>query len=48
MVEFRTVAKVGDIPEGQGVAYEVNGRMVAIFNDGGQYQAIERKNQKGL
>jgi len=38
---FTTVAKVGDIPEGEGVAYPVNGRMVAVFNDQGEYQAID-------
>jgi nitrite reductase (NADH) small subunit/3-phenylpropionate/trans-cinnamate dioxygenase ferredoxin subunit len=41
MAEFITVAKVGDIPEGQGVAYPVNGRMVAVFNDQGNYFAID-------
>jgi len=39
--EFTTVAKVGDIPEGEGVAYPVNSRMVAVFNNGGTYQAID-------
>jgi nitrite reductase (NADH) small subunit/3-phenylpropionate/trans-cinnamate dioxygenase ferredoxin subunit len=41
MAEFITVAKVGDIPEGQGMAYPVNGRMVAVFNDQGNYFAID-------
>jgi len=41
MPEFTTVAKVGDIPAGQAVAYPVNGRMVAVFNDNGTYQAID-------
>jgi len=39
--EFTTVAKVGDIAEGEGVAYPVGGRMVAVFNNGGSYQAID-------
>ena len=39
--EFTTVAKVGEIPEGQGAAYPVNGRMVAVFCEGGQYFAID-------
>lgn len=39
--EFTTVAKVGDIAEGEGAAYPVNGRMVAVFNSGGAYQAID-------
>jgi nitrite reductase (NADH) small subunit/3-phenylpropionate/trans-cinnamate dioxygenase ferredoxin subunit len=42
MSEFVTVARVGDIDEGQGIAYAVNGRMVAVFNcGGGEYQAID-------
>ena len=40
MSDFVTVAKVGDIPEGQGVAYVVGETMVAVFNDGGTYHAI--------
>ena len=39
--EFVTVAKIGDIPEGQGQAYAVNGRMVAVFNEGGKFWAID-------
>ena len=41
MSDFLTVAKVGDIPEGSAAAYEVNGRVIAIFNDGGRYHAID-------
>jgi nitrite reductase (NADH) small subunit/3-phenylpropionate/trans-cinnamate dioxygenase ferredoxin subunit len=41
MSEFTTVAKVGDIPEGQGRAYAVNGRLVAVFHENGAYQAID-------
>ena len=41
MSEFQSVAKVGDIPENQGVAYVVNGRMVAVFNEDGEYFAID-------
>ena len=41
MSEFVAVAKVGDIPEGQGQAYAVNGRMVAVFNLKGKYEAID-------
>jgi len=40
MSEFVTVAKVGDIPEGQGTAYPVGEKVVAVFNDGGKYYAI--------
>lgn len=40
MPEFQTVARVGDIPEGEGRAFEVEGRMVAVFLTGGEYSAI--------
>jgi len=40
MSEFRTVARVGDIPEGEGRAYEVAGRLVAVFHVAGRYSAI--------
>lgn len=40
MPEFQTVAKVGDIPAGEGRAYEVAGRMVAVFLIDGKYSAI--------
>ena len=38
---FVTVAKVGEIAPGRGEAYAVSGRMVAVFNDGGTYRAID-------
>lgn len=38
---FHTVAKVGEIPEGQGLAFEVEGRMIAVFLDNGEYYAID-------
>jgi nitrite reductase (NADH) small subunit/3-phenylpropionate/trans-cinnamate dioxygenase ferredoxin subunit len=41
MADFVTVAKVGDIEEGSGRAFEVNGRVVGVFNDGGRYSAID-------
>lgn len=37
---FQTVAEVGDIPDGEGRAYPVNGRMVAVFRRGEAYHAI--------
>lgn len=40
MAEFVTVAKVGDIPEGEGRAYPVQGKMIAIFLVDGEYLAI--------
>ena len=41
MPEYTTVAHVGEIPEGQGAAFPVNGRMIAVFNEGGVYSAID-------
>src|SRR6185436_16962898 len=40
-IPFTPVAKVGDILPGQGQAYAVAGRMVAIFNENGKYFAID-------
>jgi nitrite reductase/ring-hydroxylating ferredoxin subunit len=39
--EFISVAKVGSIPEGQGATFNVGGRLVAVFNSGGKYSAID-------
>jgi nitrite reductase (NADH) small subunit/3-phenylpropionate/trans-cinnamate dioxygenase ferredoxin subunit len=41
MSDFTTVARVGEIPEGQGISVAVNGRLVAVFCDKGQYKAID-------
>jgi hypothetical protein len=41
MTDFTTVAKVGDIAPGQGQAFPVNGRMVAVFNEDGKFFAID-------
>jgi len=41
MSEYTTVAKVGSIPEGQGAAFAVNGRMVAVFKTPDGYFAID-------
>jgi nitrite reductase (NADH) small subunit/3-phenylpropionate/trans-cinnamate dioxygenase ferredoxin subunit len=38
---FTPVARVGEIPEGLGQVFEVNGRMIAVFLDAGQYYAID-------
>ena len=40
MAEFQTIAKVGEIPEGEGRAYPIDGTIVAVFNVGGEYTAI--------
>jgi nitrite reductase (NADH) small subunit len=41
VADFVTVAKVGDIPVGEGQAFAVNGRMVAVFNEAGKFSAID-------
>lgn len=40
MQDFEAVAKVGDIPEGQGRCFAVNGTMVGVFCDNGRYLAV--------
>ena len=40
MSEFVTVAKVGAIEDGTGQAFNVGGKMVAVFNCGGTHYAI--------
>jgi nitrite reductase (NADH) small subunit/3-phenylpropionate/trans-cinnamate dioxygenase ferredoxin subunit len=39
--EFTTVAKTGVIPEGQGITVVLGDRLVAVFNSGGEYFAID-------
>lgn len=39
--EFTAVAKVGSIPEGQGITVVLGDRLVAVFNSGGEYFAID-------
>ena len=41
MGEFVTVAKVTDIPEGEGRCFEVGGHKVGVFNLGGEFHAID-------
>jgi len=40
MADFQTVARVGEIPEGEGRAFEIAGRMIAVFLVAGKYSAI--------
>ena len=40
MSEFVSVAKVGEIPDGEGRTYPVNGKMIGIFFTDGEYLAI--------
>lgn len=41
MSEFTTVARVGSIPDGQGITVAVGDRLIAVFNSGGNYFAID-------
>ena len=41
MSEFTTVAKVGSIPDGQGITVAVGDRLIAVFNSCGSYFAID-------
>ncbi|MCH8828881.1 MAG: Rieske 2Fe-2S domain-containing protein [Planctomycetes bacterium] len=40
MTEFQSVAKVGDIPEGEGRAFPIDGKMIALFLQDGEYWAV--------
>lgn len=41
MARFRKVARVDQVPEGQGIAVEVEGKRIALFNMDGEFFAIE-------
>ena len=38
---FHPVAVVGEIPEGQGRAFDVEGRMIAVFLEDGEYFSLD-------
>jgi nitrite reductase (NADH) small subunit len=38
---YHSVARVGEVVEGQGQPFEVNGRLIAVFLDSGTYYAID-------
>ena len=38
---FLAVAKVGDVPEGEGRLVEVEDRLIALFLDQGEYYALD-------
>ncbi len=40
MAEFQTVCRVGDLAEGQGKAFPVGGKLIAVFLHDGRYYAI--------
>ena len=39
--QYQTVARVGEVVEGQGLPVEVDGRPIALFLAGGAYYAID-------
>jgi len=41
MAEYQTVARVGEIAPGEGRAFLLNGKMVAVFQVDGSYTAID-------
>lgn len=41
MQQFHAVARVHEIPEGEGRAFSICGRVVAVFNDRGAFRAID-------
>jgi nitrite reductase (NADH) small subunit/3-phenylpropionate/trans-cinnamate dioxygenase ferredoxin subunit len=41
MSELKTVCRVGDLQEGEGKTVTVNGKLIAVFNNGGTFQAID-------
>jgi nitrite reductase/ring-hydroxylating ferredoxin subunit len=41
MARFRKVASVNDVPEGRGIAVEIEGKRLALFNVEGEFFAIE-------
>lgn len=40
MITYHTIAKVGEIPEGEGRAFHIEGLMIAVFLKQGTYTAI--------
>ncbi len=41
MADFVTVARVADVPAGQGRPFTVNNRMIALFNVDGSFHALD-------
>lgn len=39
--EYHTVAKITDLAPGQGGTFEVQGRLIALFNKDGEFYAID-------
>jgi nitrite reductase (NADH) small subunit/3-phenylpropionate/trans-cinnamate dioxygenase ferredoxin subunit len=41
MSDYQTVCRVGDLQEGEGRAFEVGPKLIAVFRVGGEYFAID-------
>ena len=41
MAEFTTVCRVGDVTEGEGRAFVVGDKLVAVFRDQGKFYALD-------
>ena len=41
MADFQKVARVEEIPSGQGKVVEIAGRKIALFNVGGKFHAVD-------
>jgi nitrite reductase (NADH) small subunit len=41
MAEFHTVCRAADLAEGEGRTVEVQGKLIAVFRDGGRFYAID-------
>jgi nitrite reductase (NADH) small subunit/3-phenylpropionate/trans-cinnamate dioxygenase ferredoxin subunit len=41
MAEFHKVCRVGEVAEGEGKTVSVEGKLIAVFCDGGQHRAID-------
>jgi nitrite reductase (NADH) small subunit/3-phenylpropionate/trans-cinnamate dioxygenase ferredoxin subunit len=41
MAEFRRVCKAGDLADGEGRTFTVNGKLIALFRTGDQFRAID-------
>jgi nitrite reductase (NADH) small subunit/3-phenylpropionate/trans-cinnamate dioxygenase ferredoxin subunit len=41
MAEYRTIARIGELPEGETKVVKVHDRLIALFHHGGQYFALD-------
>jgi nitrite reductase (NADH) small subunit/3-phenylpropionate/trans-cinnamate dioxygenase ferredoxin subunit len=41
MAEFHTIGQTADIPEGEARVVEINGKLIAVFHQQGQFYALD-------